>query len=509
MPAHRPSARLCLFLPLVALLGPGCAFFASLDKSNETRTARYEGDECKGFELEEDTAYVNENGAEQRIVTYRSPQPARVDAVPLRVAKVACGDTIASYPSDGGASAYVQYHHDFDARRFDHTTAALILTMCNKDSSCIGPAGPHSKRDPEYSHYAAGQLAFYAERVDPAAVERELKAAGISEGLRAHFLAELAKARAEVKRIVAEIPKVAAEVLVDIPLAVRKERAAEDARHAELYARFDGAAAKAKSLRETGPDDATITALEDLRAEWVKACGDLACVDRGLGVLIARELFFAHVARQDALGAQVERKLADPETPIEAALEIDRRQREAMGSASETHRKQAALRDQGLDESTTRAATAGAQAYDFSGVRRWDFERVRRVQWAQLVPGGGEPYSHGGKLRAKKQKGTSTVLEFADIVDRYADEACRETNRVERIESDGRLVYGQKCRATGKTNVYRRKIDPIIVPAREAKALEIGDEVIALVGPGEPKPARIVSAVRKDVVVQRRDVRQR
>jgi hypothetical protein len=294
---------------------------------------------------------------------------------------------------------------------------------------------------------------------------------------------------------------------VAVPRQVWTERAEEDKRHAELWTRFDALAEKARGAREAGVDDATIAALEDLRVDWVKACGDLQCMDRGLGVAIARELFFAHVAREDALGAQAERRMAGPEAPIEAAIEIDRRQTQLMDAASETHRKRAALRDQGLDESTTRAVTAGAQAHDFSSVRRWHLDKVRTVQWAQLVPGGGEARSHGGKLRAKTAKGATTVLQFADKVDKYADEACHETRKVERIESDGRLVYEQRCRATGKTNVFRTKIDPVFVPAREAKRLQVGDDVHVVVAPGEPMPARVVSAVRKETVVQRRDVR--
>ncbi|HET6584632.1 MAG TPA: hypothetical protein VFG69_14335, partial [Nannocystaceae bacterium] len=204
-----------------------------------------------------------------------------------------------------------------------------------------------------------------------------------------------------------------------------------------------------------------------------------------------------------------EQPLASPKTPFEAAIAIDRRQEEAMRAASETHHKQAALRDQGLDESTTRAVTAGAEAYDFSGVRRWDLDKVRTVQWAQLVPGGRESRGHGGILRAKKTKGDKVVLEFADVVDKYADEVCRETGKVSRIESDGDLVYEQRCRLTGKTNVHRTKIDPVVVPAREAKSLQTGDDVRVIVEAGEPMPARVTSASRKEKVVQRRDVRMK
>lgn len=506
MPAPTSSA-LSRSLGLVLFALSGCAFFGtSLDKSGEgTQGRRWTGPECEGVELDEHTDYV---GGDRRVVTMYSPQPARTDALPVRVAKVACGDAISMYPPDGGAEAYVQYHHDFDARRFDHATAALILAMCNKESDCIGPVGPNTTRDPATRHYPAGILALYAERVDAKKVDGALASAGVSEGLRAHFLTELDAARAEVKRIVAEIPAPAAEVFVAVPRQVWSERAQEDARHAALWAKFDALAETARGTREKGVDDATIAALEDLRTEWVKACGDLECMERGPGVAIARELFFAHVGRQDALGAQAERSLAGPEAGIEAALEIDRRQAALMSAASETHRKQAALRDQGLDESTTRAATAGAQAYDFSSVRRWNLDKVRTVQWDQLVPGGREARGHGGTLRAKKAKGESTVLEFADKVEKYADEACHETRKVERIESDGRLVYEQRCRATGKTNVYRTKIDPVIVPSREAKKLQAGDEVRVVVTPGTPMPARVVSAVRKETVVQRRDVRR-
>lgn len=498
-------------LASVLLLGTsslaGCAFFTSaFDRGKadgKAGASHYAGAECKAFELREDTDTVGE----RRIVTLTSPQPARVDPLPLRVAKVACGDRIDLYPEDGGESAYVQYHHDFDTRRFDHATAALILTMCNKDASCIGPLEPNTSRDPAARHYPAGLLLYYAEGVDPAKTDAALTEAGVSAELRRHFQGELERARTQVRTVAAEITGPAAEVFIGIPAEVRKERAAEDAKYAALFARFDAIAKTAQAKREGGVDDPTIAALEELRGDYLAQCGAFDCLDRGLGIAIARELFFAHVSRQDALGAQAELRMADPKERTEVAREIDRRQEAAMGDASEAYRKQAQLRDQGLDEGTTKAATGNAAAYDFSKSRRWSFERIRTVRLAELVPGGGEPRYHGGKLAAKKPSGADTMLVFADKVDRYADEACVETRKVQRIESDGTLVYAQKCRATGKTNVYRTKIDPVVVPAREAKALKTGDEVNLVVAGGEPMSGRVSSASRNEKLVQRRGLR--
>jgi hypothetical protein len=496
-----------LLLTCTSLLS-GCAIFGiSFDKkgADGAAGARYSGEECKAFEMHEDVDHVGD----KRIVTYSSEQPARVDAVPLAVAKIACGDTVSSYPPDGGASAWVQRHHDFSPRRFDHVSAALMLTLCAKDSDCIGPDGPNSTSPIEGSQYAAGLMLRYAEGVEPESVDAALAEAGVSAALREHFLGDLARARADVEKIVAATPAGAAAVLVEIPKAVYAEHAARIAPHAELYARFDAAAAKARTQREAGVDDGAIAALEDLRGAWVAACGGLECTEQDLGVEIARELFFAHVTRQDRVGAQAELAMVAPKAPFELAYEIDLRQRDAMQKGNETLRKQEKLRDQGVDEGTARAATAGAAAFDFSKVHPIDLERVRTVEWNALVPGGGERRTHGGVLARKrndKQTGL-VVLEFADKVDRYADEDCRDTNRVERIESDGRLVYGQKCRATGKTNVYRTKIDPVMVPAREAKPLATGDDVSVVVGTGTPKNARVLSASRKDRLVQRRDVR--
>lgn len=468
---------------------------------------RYVGEECKGFEMREEVDHVGD----KRIVTLSAEQPARVDPVPLAVAKIACGDTVSSYPPDGGASAWVQRHHDFDARHFDHVSAALMLTMCAKDSSCIAPDGPNSTSPTERPQYAAGLMLGYAKGVDPEVVDGALESAQVSAGLRKHFLDQLAHARAEVDKIVAATPAGAAAVFVEIPRAVQAEQAARVAPHADLYARFDAAAAAAKAKRDAGVDDAAIIALEDLRREWVTACGDLECTERDLGLEIARALFLAHVNRQDRLGAQAELGYVAPKVPTELAREIDRRQREAMSGSSEALRKQEKLRDQGVDQSTARAATAGADAFDFSNVHpiTAELERVRTVDWQALVPGGGERRTHGGVLARKRNDKPSglVVLEFADKVERYADEACRDTGRVERIESDGRLVYGEKCRATGKTNVYRTKIDPVMVPPREAKSLVAGDEVTVVVVPGEPMPARVLSASRKERQVQRRDVR--
>lgn len=493
-------------LACTLLLG-GCAVFGiSFDRSKSPGTGgRYVGPECEGIELREEVEFAGD----KRIVRQSSPQPARVDALPLRVAKAVCGDEVASYPSDGGADVFVQYHHDFDPRRFDHANAALILTLCNKTSSCIAPLGPGSTRDANIGHYRAGQLSYYAEQVDPKAVDAALADAGVGEALRERFLADLEAARVDVRRLVAAIPAVAAPVLVEIPRAAWAERIAEAAKHAELYARFDAVAERALGQRATAVDDPPVLELREIRAAWVDACGDLDCMDRGLGVEVARALFFAHVSRGDALSAQAELGFVDPERPISVARTIEARQREAMSAATEAFRKQASMLDQGLDAGTVRGATVGVQAYDFSNAHPWDLDDVRAIEWASLVPGGArDPRVHGGKLSAKRPKGELVVLEFADEVERYADEACQETNRVERIESDGRLVYAQRCRKTGKTNVYRREFEPIVVPAHEAEGLRVGDQVRAVVGPGTPMAARVLSASRKDKLVQRRDVRR-
>ncbi len=487
----------------------GCAVFGiSLDRgARDPDDGRYRGPECEAFELHEQTAHVYRDGKSSSVSTFYAPQPARNDALSLQVAKLACGDMISSYAQDGGAPAIVHALYGFDARRFDHVAAALAVTMCGQDSHCIGPDPPNTESGSEDRDYAAGMLVALSRRIEPTTVSAALTEAGVGTALRDRFLARLAAARAEIDRRVAAMPEAAAAVLVTIPTQVWDARAAEGTAQPELWARFDAAAAAAAAQREAGVSDDAVTTLADLRREFVAACGELDCAQRSMGVAIARALLLAYVSRGDALGAQAELALAQPQPPVEAVFEIDARQREAMGAATEAHRTQASLRDQGLDEGTARSATRGAAAYDFSAVHRFAFERARGVQWASLA---GEPREHGGTLRAKKARGDQVVLQFDDIVTKYADEVCRDTNRVERIESDGRLVYGTKCRATGKTNVDRQPVPPVVVPAREATSLQPGDAVRVVVTPGEaPQAARVLAAWRKDTLVQLRDVRAR
>ncbi|HET6584185.1 MAG TPA: hypothetical protein VFG69_12070, partial [Nannocystaceae bacterium] len=87
--------RSLLWIPLVAATMGGCAFFSTaFDKSAEPPGGRrYTGTECEGLELEEHTDFTRDDaGNEKRSVRLFSQQPARVDALPMRVAKVACGD---------------------------------------------------------------------------------------------------------------------------------------------------------------------------------------------------------------------------------------------------------------------------------------------------------------------------------------------------------------------------------------------------------------------------------
>ena len=73
----------------------------------------------------------------------------------------------------------------------------------------------------------------------------------------------------------------------------------------------------------------------------------------------------------------------------------------------------------------------------------------------------------------KQQKDGTVLVRLRSRVEVEPRETCWETNRVDGIDSDGYLIYRERCKVVGKD---RREIEPVplIVPAAQAEALARG-----------------------------------
>jgi hypothetical protein len=89
--------------------------------------------------------------------------------------------------------------------------------------------------------------------------------------------------------------------------------------------------------------------------------------------------------------------------------------------------------------------------------------------------------STGGEVRAIERRGDQATILLADTVMQMLDSDCRDTNKVDRIERDGRVVYQQVCNKA-RARTVREKNAPITVPYEEARSLRPGEYVVAWVG---------------------------
>ncbi|MEM6990524.1 MAG: hypothetical protein AAF721_08510, partial [Myxococcota bacterium] len=303
-------------------------------------------------------------------------------------------------------------------------------------------------------------------------------------------------------------PDVERTVFVDAPAEVRADKEAHYKEFTEHWRELQTLTAAANAERGEGVGGETIAALEDLRRGYVVACGgDAECMHDGLPAAVAHQLFLAHVSRRDTAAAMVEMDLVEPTGPRgrPTALQIHRVQQEVLGRARVSKAKALDAKRRGLDAQTAAAALGEVAVHDFTEANAWPMHEVKRLEYAAVVPGTARKAS--GKVKAKKKAGDGlTQIVFADVVKRYADEDCRDTNKVERIGSDGRVQYKQRCRRTGKTIVHRRTFDPVVVPTPEAAGLKPGDKVALWTVPGETKTGRVRWAHRKDRLVMIRDV---
>jgi hypothetical protein len=115
--------------------------------------------------------------------------------------------------------------------------------------------------------------------------------------------------------------------------------------------------------------------------------------------------------------------------------------------------------------------------------------------------------SAGGTVRAVARHGAMATVLFSDIVTSYTEDDCHETDKVDGIGRDGRVIYRQICR-TKATHVEHKKVDPIVVPADEAAALRAGDDAVAFIATDARKGA-IIFAQRDNKLVQVRGHRLR
>lgn len=484
------------------------------------RVGPYWGPECERI-----GAYRNE-------VTPYDPEPAPTMGKQPNLAsdpadqflRLVCVEQIMSDEDEPERNTWVVQHFRFDELYFDHTTAAMMLVECLKAGSCLGEGAPfhHQKIDnPEamkleeeqaraprraFQYYEVGMMRWYADHVDDKQVAAKLATIpGLPPAAQQVFMAQLAKAKARVIAVSDELVPEAKKLFVDLPAAVYNQRTAEHARDGKTITELGLLTARAKSERASGVTDETIAKLRELRIAYHATCR-ADCTRGVVFAAITKQLFWAYVSRGDSAAAMAESKLLEHLDPT-AQQEIATKQSDQIGKAmSRTHRV-ASAREQGIDADTA-SSTANGKLLDLGDGRyvyTWNSEF--RIDYEALVPEAQEVGHVGGKVAALERKGPNMLVRFQDELSSDTEGTdCYETNRIDGIDSSGKLIYREACRGS-VTHVERRKVDPVTIPANEASGLHGGDEIVGFAkGTGDARIGRIWLVKRGQRVARLREM---
>jgi hypothetical protein len=484
------------------------------------RVGPYWGPECERID-----AYKNQ-------VTPYDPEPAPTMGKQPNLSadladqflRLVCVETIMSSESEPERNTWVTQHFRFDELYFDHTTAAMMLVECLKAGSCLGEGAPFHHQDiqnPEamklqaaaehaprtaFQYYEVGMMRWYADHVDPKQVAAKLATIpGLPPAAQEVFLKQLDRAKARVIAVSDELTPEAKKLFVDLPAAVYNQRTAEHARSAKVIADLGLLIARMKSERTTGVTDETIAKLRDLRIAYHATCR-IDCTRGAVFAAITKQLFWAYVARGDSAAAMAESKLLDHLDPT-AQQEIATKQSEQIGKAMGRTHRVASAREQGIDADTA-SSTANGKLLDLGDGRYvYEWKDDFKIYYQALVPDGNEVGHVGGKVAALERKGANVLVRFQDEFSSDTEGTdCFESNRIDGIDSTGKLINRQECRGS-VTHVQRRKVDPVTIPANEAGSLHGGDEIIGFAkGAGDARLGRIWIVKRGEHVARLREM---
>ena len=221
---------------------------------------------------------------------------------------------------------------------------------------------------------------------------------------------------------------------------------------------------------------------------------------------ITKQLFWAYVSRGDSAAAMAESKLLEHLDPT--AQRRSRRSRASDPEGAGRTARVAQAREQGLDADTA-SSTANGKLLDLDDGRYvYEWKGEFKIYWESLIPDGHDVGHVGGKVAALERKGATILVRFQDELSSSDTEStdCYETNRIDGIDSSGKLIDRQKCNGS-VTHVDRRKVEPVTMPANEAANLHAGDEIVGFAkGSGAARMGRVWLVKRGERVARLREM---
>jgi len=484
------------------------------------RVGPYWGPECERIGSDKRRVYKEE--AEPTM----GKQPNLAHDPADQILRLVCVENILSSEAEPWENTWVVQHFRFDELAFDHTTAAMMLVQCLKAGSCLAEGAPFHHQDIQndiamrdqaerekeprrvHQYYEVGMMRWYAEHVDSKEVAAKIATyAGLPTAAQQAFMVELEKAKTRVIAVSDELTPEAKQLFVELPASVYNRRIAEHARYGKILGELRLLVARVVLERAAtaGVTDETVGKLRDLRVAYHASCkGD--CTRDAIFSSITKQLFWSYVSRGDSAAAMAESKLLEHLDPT-AQQEIATKQSDAIEKARGRLARVEQARQQGVDAEAARS-TANGKLLDLGDGRYvYTYKDDFKISWESLVPDGHEVGHVGGKVAALEKKGANMLVRFQDELSSSTESTdCYETNRVDGIDSSGKLIYREKCNGS-VTHVERRKVDPVTMPANEVANLHPGDEIVGFAkGTGNARVGRVWLVKRGERVARLREM---
>lgn len=396
-----------------------------------------------------------------------------------RLTLMTCVHALSSRPT------FVKKQVAFDVRTIDHLELALWVLELFRSGGGI----------PIY----VGVVGAYATFIDTSALHAAVTKLGLDKQLAHDFFATYGVATSWLNSQVAALDPHRRSMYFDLSKQVISARQAYFRKHQALYARFDALAA-----RPPADAEAMVTGLEALRQDYLAVCKGDSCWYDPFMYDVTRRILLLHVTAKNAAAALAESRWFRDEHMRSNSLlaQLLLPMIKATEAQAENYAKYEAAKRSGVEDDALAAMFGGAPPVQVSAdAPRTFFEMPKDEDLAAAVPAAGLRDAFGIVVATTPARGMVKIT-FADVINKYEAGNCVETNKVDYIASDGRIVYREHCKDL-HTVTERRKVDPIFVPKQDARALRPGDEVTAIVNERTGEGA-VVEAAQKNKPVQLR-----
>jgi hypothetical protein len=261
------------------------------------------------------------------------------------------------------SGALATQHDRFDDRRYDHLAAAMMVLDCDVSGSCEAD-----------KPVAVGIVHGYVRSTDAKKVEAALGELALSPQARAFALQRILAAGSKIAALADGLDRRSYDLYVGVPAKVRAARRAYFKKHADLYARLDAVVEHAEENRKKQRvTKAIYGALEQLRADYLKACSGDDCRYHPFVTEVTRELALLHLAGQDPIGVLAENALLQGDGANRQGYgpSIRRALRDALSAEQDAWNRYQRAKREGVDESAIIASFGGTPPVEANPYDVW------------------------------------------------------------------------------------------------------------------------------------------